>query len=327
MIKLNACPCCLSTKLAVLRRRISKYDESFGTIEAADTNHILENIIRKRQVRLTLLLCRQCYHVFLSPSFDQTELKRLYSGAGMKKLAAFRTRAERALGLSCPAYYCGGDEKKARRMAEQSRRFRPGFIHETVTSLAATGISRVIDIGGGDGQNISSFRGDGRRLFVLDMAVPHKAADGCTVLKNYEQAYRTGPFDLLVLTHTLEHIVNAHHELEIFSQLLDSPGYVYVEVPYEVCRWIVRGPRLSWHVNYFSKISLGRLFASLGYSTILLQTRQMPYGFFRAETVVGLFTLGGTTADNSLNKTKASLPAPLAWAAEAAAWAGRKCRK
>jgi hypothetical protein len=138
---------------------------------------------------------------------------------------------------------------------------------------------RVLDVGGGRGFR-SPFRGMSE-VHVLD--VSHgDPADGVT----YVNA-AVGTYDLVVLSHVLEHVPNPFNLLS--ESVLSSSGVIYVEVPDEASAYGTR-PRLSgllsirkeWHehLNYFDPCSISALVKRCGLEVIELRQESGPSGPF-----------------------------------------------
>ena len=80
-----------------------------------------------------------------------------------------------------------------------------------------------------------------------------------------------GDFDLVVLSHVLEHLLDVQGAVEGLRSLVKAGGLVYVEVPDAECY----GEHLvapfhdfnTEHVNHFSGVLLDRLFSSAGFMT------------------------------------------------------------
>jgi hypothetical protein len=157
-----------------------------------------------------------------------------------------------------------------------------------------------LDIGGGDGSNILSF--DGCKKFVYDLVVPPKPYSQIEFINDLNIAHSIGPFDLIVSTHTLEHIINLRETVASYTKFVKPGSLFYVEVPAEYVRiyakyllypLLKKGAHINWHVNYFSPGSLKSLFDVSGYNPLYLKTRFMPYSNLRMQVIIGLFVYTG----------------------------------
>jgi hypothetical protein len=129
---------------------------------------------------------------------------------------------------------------------------------------------RVLDIGGGTGDR-SPFRGVSE-VHVLDVA-HGDPAEGVSYVDSAE-----GKYDLVVLSHVLEHVPDPSDLLS--TAAFSSSGVLYVEVPDEASLYGAR-PRLStllasrreWHehLNYFDSCSISALVKRCGLEVIELR--------------------------------------------------------
>lgn len=299
MIDIHSCPICNSKKLRQLYSTTSKYDESFRSHNVAILNHLLRNVLVRDEVIVNAKQCLQCKQIFVTPTFSSDEMARLYSEAGMIKMKQFYKRAEESSGLSYLEDF-SGDEMRGKKYLEESIRFRSKYIYDVIRAFSRKPIVKLLDIGGGNGSNILSF-GTSHK-FVYDLIKPDRIHDQVEYVADLSIARSHAPYDLLVSTHTLEHIIFVQETVTSYTQLLNTGGLFYVEVPAEYARvfakyllypFLKKGTHINWHVNYFSPGSLQHLFAASGYETLYLTTRLMPYENLRRLVIVGLFIYTG----------------------------------
>jgi len=230
-------------------------------------------------------------------------MARLYSKDSKIKLDQFYKKVQEITGLS---YYedFSGDELLGEKYEEESIAFRRKFVFDVVTSFKKGPINKLLDIGGGDGSNILSF--EKSEKFVFDLVPPSKAYSQIKFINDLDTAYSLAPFDLIVSTHTLEHIINPRETVASYAKLVETGSLFYVEVPLEYARLYVKyllypllkkGTHINWHVNYFSPSSLQSLFAVSGYKPVYLKTRFMPYRSLRMQVIIGLFVYTGISCN------------------------------
>ena len=299
MIELTSCPVCNSEDLSTLLSTISRYDDSYSSHNVAILNHILKNVLLKDEVRVYTKQCRRCKQIFVSPTFAPEEMARLYSEEGSKKMHQFYKLSEEKSGLSYFEDF-SGDEILGKKYMEESISFRGRFIYDVVTSFGKKPINKLLDIGGGEGGNVLSF--DKSEKYVYDLVKPSGSHGQIKHINNLTAARSIAPFDLLVSTHTLEHIIYLRDTVESYACLLRRGSLFYVEVPAEYVRIFAKyllypvlkkGTHINWHINYLSPGSLQTLFASCGYTTLYLRTRLMAYDNLRIPVIVGLFKYTG----------------------------------
>jgi hypothetical protein len=240
-------------------------------------------------------MCKQCYHLFLSPTFTPQEISFLYSKEAGSLMRLFYQRAEERAGVSL-GQQAAGSKMLANQYEQESSSFRKQFICEFVTTFSRSPIKRVLDIGGGDGGNILAFKNSEK--FVYDLS-NHCSSNGeIEFIDDLGKARHLIPFDLLVSTHTLEHVGNLRDMLECYTAMCEPGSLFYVEVPMQYVYVFLKrflfpilrkGTDIHWHINYFSRASLRALFELSGYKTLYLDSRLMPYGFLRMQVFVALF--------------------------------------
>ncbi len=304
MIELDSCPVCKSSDLVTLISTHTKYDDSFSSHNVVIINYILKNVLRKEDVLIHTKQCRQCKMIFLSPTFSPQELNTLYSEDSNIEMNKSHKQVEENTGMS---FYkeISGDETLGEEYEKESMIFRRKYIYDVVNSFKSRPIEKMLDIGGGDGSNILAF--EKTRKFVYDLVTPSDAHEQIEFINDLDIANSQAPFDLIVSTHALEHIINLKETMESYTKLVAPGSLFYVEVPAEYTRlyvkqllypvlkkrMLVRGFSTSWHVNYFSLASLKSLFAASGFDPLNLQIRLMPYGNLRFYVITGLFVYTG----------------------------------
>jgi SAM-dependent methyltransferase len=109
-----------------------------------------------------------------------------------------------------------------------------------------------------------------------------------------------GLFDIIILSHVLEHLEDLGGAVKSFSRLLRPGGMVYIEVPdasrYKECLAAPFQDFNTEHINHFSHRSLRRLLSRVGLVPFLEEKKTMDaaknvpypalYGFYRAGAAV-----------------------------------------
>lgn len=203
-----------------------------------------------------LLVCQQCGSGFADSDANVGAYEDYYRAFSKYEDAAVATG--------------GGDEPADQRRIEELAVF--------LTAQVPTD-ARVLDVGCGNGGLMAALRQRG-----LTDLTGFDPAPACTarILSQGLAACRVslplndptainghgGPFDLIVLSHVLEHLFDAHAVVASLLPLLATGGLLYLEVP-DASRYCTDGfPPLYFfdpeHINHFSAESLTFLGASLG---------------------------------------------------------------
>ncbi len=208
------------------------------------------------------LQCQVCGLLFLDIRFSDAEMAALYAG------------------------YRGAD------YAAQRDRFEPGYAAINAAMLAHvpdTGPAerfladhvqpkpRVLDWGGDTGEN-TPFRAAASAVDIFDISGRPVAAGARRVSR---EALAGARYDLVVLSHVLEHAPEPETLVREASAALGDGAILYVEVPYEGL--IAAAPQSRdlapakkyWHehVNFFTETAMRSLLARCGLEVAALQTR------------------------------------------------------
>ncbi|MCP5335057.1 MAG: class I SAM-dependent methyltransferase [Oceanospirillaceae bacterium] len=140
---------------------------------------------------------------------------------------------------------------------------------------------KVFDFGCGWCETIGLFNSRGHECYGIDTAIDaidHGIKSGFNVavsdlvsLNPFDKKY-----DLVIMQNVLEHLADPEAILsEIFSNMLNDGGFIYIDVPNEFNAFQVAGEKLhklgEWwvappaHLNYFSADSIQNLLVAIGF--------------------------------------------------------------
>jgi 2-polyprenyl-3-methyl-5-hydroxy-6-metoxy-1,4-benzoquinol methylase len=159
-------------------------------------------------------------------------------------------------------------------LIERTRWWRIHRLSQFVT------IGRALDIGCGSGQFLHDLRGRGWDVAGLELnteiASTVSSIHGFAVETNLD-AFENESFDLITITHVLEHVRDPRAMLTQCSRLLRPGGIIAVAVP-NLDSWQARLTRENWfhldvprHLWHFSENWLSKTVQSLGFAPVAVR--------------------------------------------------------
>lgn len=140
--------------------------------------------------------------------------------------------------------------------------------------------ARLMDVGAATGEFLDVARRGGYQVEGIELsefaAEKARANFGLDVFVGSLDAYETStPFDVVHLSHVMEHLVEPHRSIAKLGSLLSRRGVIYIEVPFQ-WNWVEqlhyrRGLRQTFsafsvhHRSFFRPASLRALFAQHGF--------------------------------------------------------------
>ena len=102
--------------------------------------------------------------------------------------------------------------------------------------------ARILDVGCGSGELLWRLRAYGfHRLFGVDPFVPESVADDAVTIWKKQAADIDGEFDLVVSSHSLEHMPEPREAIRELERLCRPGGYVLIQVPVLGNSWLEYG--------------------------------------------------------------------------------------
>ena len=258
MEKINYCAVCNSTRTKKIGTHLFKYpgDDIKGNLD--DINYerlwILFNKIikQKGQVSFESVLCDDCGFIFINPRFSDEEMKIKYDT--INELAGVKYRLQHD------------------KLTKQENRAKSiyNLIHPHVMD-AKIESPTILDFGGASGYILEPFVNQ-YDCNIIDFE-KWELPDGIKYIgQQLSDIEKDRKFDVILLLHTLEHIIEAKKMIEALSDRLSDNGFLYVEVPLGAFQeWKYVSDPLT-HVNFFSEQSLTKLFNLCGLNVIYLSS-------------------------------------------------------
>jgi Zn-finger nucleic acid-binding protein len=219
--------------------------------------------------RCNTLYCPRCQGVFLDQRFDATEMANLY--AGYRSAEYTRLRAQ---------YEPGYDARNAELVAASHAQFAERLLDDL--GLLPENPA-ILDWGGDDGCN-TPFRTRSRRCDVLDIS-GKQPLPGVNPVTPADVAKIN--YDLVVLSHILEHIPEPGEFLREVDRVIQPGTLIYVEVPFEPlmlelscaatpAACAARKRHWHEHINFFSPEALHAVLSDTGWSCLATPPSPVP---------------------------------------------------
>jgi SAM-dependent methyltransferase len=160
-------------------------------------------------------------------------------------------------------------------------------IAELVAPHLSTAAPRILDIGAGYGHILHAFgerypEAERQAIEYSDVCVRHLEGIGVAVENRAVEEVLPaleGRFDVVVLSHVLEHVREPRAVLELVRRSLAPGGVFYVEVPNIPRESLLRYPDNPWaprwdepHITFYSLETLRRLMGAAGFGELFCDT-------------------------------------------------------
>lgn len=207
------------------------------------------------QARCNTLHCPHCGGLFMDLRFGEAEMTALYEDYRGPIYTALRDQYE-------PGY-----QQRNKELSNLSHTLSvEKLLHGKIPKSP-----RVLDRGGDDGRN-TPFRSTASCCHIVEISGKATLPGTLAVRPAEGLAY---DYDLVVLSHILEHLPSPFSLLEVIAPLVHRGARLYIEVPYEtlMAELAFSGRTDStwqnkrhWHehINFFSKTALSALIARAG---------------------------------------------------------------
>lgn len=237
MQRFNQCKVCESSRLINI-----KHYRATPELNPLWHKTFQDLLPEKNRLSITLSLCGNCGFVFYRDVFDEGEMEKLYATEGRYETGEVRNM-------------------KPGRKRELDLLFRYFEAH-----IPLKEITSIIDVGAGDFAVLNHLMKQypGKQYVAVDPSFSGDTYQGARVLHTMvEKAQYTESYDLVMLTHVLEHVADLDRFMQHILPLVKR--YAYIEVPFQV------GPSLflnrsvnTQHINYFTPETLERLLGRFG---------------------------------------------------------------
>ncbi len=260
MIEVYDCPVCGSQELVIVKDHVFHKPIDCPNPPPAHVPYATERLwILFRhilpgtdKIRIKVILCSQCGLMFTNPRMTPDEVAVKYSVIESLESARLRSKLDPPRKI----------EKRAKRIKAEIER----FLGAPVAGM------RILDFGGAQGHNLVPFA-EKNECCVVDL-VKQEMPQGVDYLgKSLDDIPAHYRFNLILLSHVLEHSLDPVTLLSELASNLCENGAIYVEVPLGAFReWRVLKEPLT-HLNFFSEQSLSACMRLAGFSRLSIRTR------------------------------------------------------
>ncbi len=233
MHEIMKCPCCTSNSFIVRHAIVSPF--------------ITEYVLREKELQYCLLLkCNCCGFSFFNKRFSEDEAQKLYGHYRQEEYFKIRHKHE---------FYYTREINESIEDVSYRRKLIDDFLENI--SLDYHKLKNVLDYGGDRGQFFpSNFQSSTKWLYDLSSYDPIEG-----VHKIKELQLGIDMYDVIFLSHVLEHVSFPDNFLAHICQYIRESGYLYIEIPYEAFSF--KPNTAMWYKNVIALISKHRAFFML----------------------------------------------------------------
>lgn len=228
---------------------------------------------------LNIVYCLGCSQIYATPYFSDDELARYYE--------EYRTEdSQREFG---------------RRVTVKGPKI--------LERLAPVEGKRIIAIGCGSGGILVPLRDAGAAVMGYDIDQKAASFGRSQGLNIQSETLPWGPFDIVILSHVLEHLRRPDQLLNELRSQLNPKGILYIEVPNVKPSWRGLKPHLETaHCWYFDRDTMTSLLNRCGYRVVSEPESSVPWAMiFIAEA-------GASLADSATVRRKLKAWRLIEWA-------------
>lgn len=189
---------------------------------------------------LQIFKCQECSYQFINSVFDRNSLKNFY------KLN----------------HYADENSNKNKIFFENIAKSRFDFIK---SNIAFKKNYSILEVGAGDGFLLKEFISAKHSVNLTAIeynkeSIKKLKEQNIQVLSDLSKIKKKDKFDLIILSHVLEHVIDPSTFVDKLKSLLNKNGYIFVDVP---CLDYLIKKETSSHISFFDLSSLNYLFKKL----------------------------------------------------------------
>ena len=234
MKRLNKCNYCKGTRLINIYSQEIKCQKPWS------------NFIKLREFPFVInaKICASCGWIFKDYVFNSNELASLYN-LDDEKLS-----------------------EEAKSMADKNAKYRGKQMFKAVEKWMPKS-GKILDVGGRNGELMETFLTEGYKISVLDMDAGEPISKEISKIRSPFLEWNKGQYDLITMSHVLEHTEKPRDFLMHSRQLLHDTGLIFIEVPSEMITCLIkRHVGDHRHLCYFTRETLKAYITSSGFECL-----------------------------------------------------------
>ena len=252
---------------------------------------------------VTVVRCSDCQFRFVAPRLTNEEIARKYEALDRYGFVKARYALH-----AVPSEQIAARAERIAALVADAVALRPDQI--------------VADVGGAWGYNLVPFVDHGCRCLVIDPErwPADRYPSGVQYLAGSVESFPPQlRFDVILFTHTLEHVSEPYAAVRELSDRMAHGGALFVEVPLGIFRETRTMTEPITHLNFFGEESLSALLRRAGLSVAHLSTRYQ-WVTTSAQWCVNAVAIKGAPVDREAMPTPAWLQQRHPWYFSVAAW-------
>ena len=257
------------------------------------------------EISCQVVSCTNCSHEQVHPISFEEDIRKFYKGVHFWQSQGMSDEFTNQPWLQNLTYNAGLWERF--RNAQSQLQF---ILNQTNLNKNA----KIIDLGSGYAPFLYHCRQKGfNNLYALEPSKEichYLEGQGIVTYPMLLETFITQDdlpqFDLIVLSHTLEHLLNPGQVLLSLRRLMSEKGVMFIEVPYQE---LLRTRFRNLHLHFFNEISMTHLLSRCGYRTILIHPKR--HSFLEAALIKTLYLIHRETYIKKRTPVKSMLESPL----------------
>ena len=258
MKEVSKCPTCNSEKLMRLKEYSFTFPGDDIKNHLMDANYtrlwiFFEKILKVREnFSFFIIFCKNCGFIFLNPRFTENEMNVKYQTINELKSVKYRLGKIPEFNL----------EKRAHRVYKLIKKY---YKHESIDK------PKILDYGGASGYVLSNFI-DEFECAILDYQKWDLNVNIKYLGKTLQDLNESEKFNIILVLHTLEHVINPKEFIQSVITHLTEHGIIYVEIPLGCFYEWENFKNPITHINFFSEESIYKCLDVCGLNVLHLKT-------------------------------------------------------